>query len=66
MKIGEAHRNVLSASFFKFCLFFPPMGDVKLSLLFIYVLCAKDHFQTLNMEGAWPNNFVHCLCSVRH
>ncbi len=22
------------------------------------MLSAKDHFQILNMEGAWPNNFV--------
>ncbi len=53
MKIGAAHRNVLSTSILKFCLFCPPIGDVKLSLLFLYVLCAKDHFQSLYNEGTW-------------
>ncbi len=36
--------------FFKFFKFCPQKGNVKLSLLFIYVICAKDHFQTLYMQ----------------
>jgi hypothetical protein len=32
---------------FKLC---PPVGDVKLSMLFLYVICAKNHFQTLYMQ----------------
>ncbi len=52
MKIGAAHRNVRSL-FLRFVLFCPPIGDVKLSLLFLNELCAKDHFQTLYMEETW-------------
>ena len=37
MKIGAAHQNFQSASFSNFFLFWPPIGDVKLSLLFLYV-----------------------------
>ncbi len=46
MKIGAAHRNVRSASLKKIFLFCPPIGDVKLSLLFLHELSAKDHFHS--------------------
>jgi hypothetical protein len=52
MKIGSVHGNVRFA-YLKKIFFWPPIGDVKLSLLFLHVLCAQDHFQTLYMEGMW-------------
>jgi hypothetical protein len=64
MKIGAAHRNVRSASFLKNFLFCPPIGDMKLSLLFFYVLSATDHFQTI-MEETWLCLTILSIFSVR-